>query len=199
MLTFNLSKTVHNVWLQQSKKRGYCLQVATTNDYVRTFKQMMLHYQFKKGGHSNQGTDKNELFLSRMTMSNDPIQLVNAIQKYTPRATLKVKVTHLEGEEIFGSFKWKLYLPYGLEADSHQHDRVNFSHPHVSTQFGNHVCNYKGFPLALINIHTQFLLMGVLKSWKCPTKMDCGTYSVVHQCHTYNVQHCKMPRNVLAL
>jgi hypothetical protein len=63
-------------------------------------------------------------------MSNDPIQLVNAISKYTPRATLIVKITHLEGEEIFGSFKWKLYLPYGLEGDSHQHDHINFSNPH---------------------------------------------------------------------
>ncbi len=41
-------------------------------------------------------------------------------------------MTHMEGEEIFGSCKWKVNLALGLECDSHRHDNVNFSHPHVN-------------------------------------------------------------------
>jgi hypothetical protein len=37
----------------------------------------------------------------------------------------------MDGEEIFGSYKWKANLALGSEGDSHRHDRVNFSHPHV--------------------------------------------------------------------
>jgi hypothetical protein len=39
---------------------------------------------------------------------------------------------HLEGEEVFGSTKCKANLPFGLEANSHRHDQVNFSHPKVA-------------------------------------------------------------------
>jgi hypothetical protein len=38
----------------------------------------------------------------------------------------------MEGEEIFGSYKWKENLAPRLEGDSHRHNRVNFSHPHVN-------------------------------------------------------------------
>jgi hypothetical protein len=38
----------------------------------------------------------------------------------------------MEGEEIFGSCKQKTNLAFRLERDSHRHNRVNFSHPHVN-------------------------------------------------------------------
>jgi hypothetical protein len=38
----------------------------------------------------------------------------------------------MEGEEIFGFYKWKANLAFALEGDSHRHDCVNFSHPHVN-------------------------------------------------------------------
>jgi hypothetical protein len=50
----NLSKTMHIVQLQQSMKWGSCLYVAMVDDYGWTFKQMMLYYLFKKGGHFGQ-------------------------------------------------------------------------------------------------------------------------------------------------
>jgi hypothetical protein len=34
---------------------------------------------------------------------------------------------HLEGEEVFGSTKYKANLPLRSETYSHQHDWVNFS------------------------------------------------------------------------
>jgi hypothetical protein len=38
----------------------------------------------------------------------------------------------LEGEEMFGLAKCKVDLPLGLEANSHQHDGVNFPCPKVA-------------------------------------------------------------------
>jgi hypothetical protein len=43
--------TMHNVWLQQLGKRGFCLYVVMVNKYVQAFKQTKLYYLFKKGGH----------------------------------------------------------------------------------------------------------------------------------------------------
>jgi hypothetical protein len=50
MPTYNLLKTMHNVWLQQFGKRGVCSYTASSNEYVQTFMQSTLHYHFKKGG-----------------------------------------------------------------------------------------------------------------------------------------------------
>jgi hypothetical protein len=52
--------------------------------------------------------------------------------KYSLGSIYIVKITHMEGEEIFGSCKQKTNLPPKLEGDSHRHDCVNFSHPHVN-------------------------------------------------------------------
>jgi hypothetical protein len=41
------------------------------------------------------------------------------IQKYVHGATMMSKVIHLKGEEIFGSYKWKLDLLPWLKRDSH--------------------------------------------------------------------------------
>jgi hypothetical protein len=42
----------------------------------------------------------------------------------------------MEGEEIFGSCKWKLNLPPKSKWDSHKHNHVNFSRPYVHTKIG---------------------------------------------------------------
>ena len=47
------------------------------------------------------------------------------------QARLDTKVSHLEGETIFGSAKQKLDLPRGDDNDSHRHDRINYSVPRV--------------------------------------------------------------------
>jgi hypothetical protein len=57
--------------------------------------------------------------LQKATISNDLIQLANGVQRYTFATTLTSIVGHLESEEIFGFYKWKLNLPLGLEGDSH--------------------------------------------------------------------------------
>jgi hypothetical protein len=38
----------------------------------------------------------------------------------------------MQVEEIFGSCKWKVNIAPRSKADSHRHNHVNFSHPHVN-------------------------------------------------------------------
>jgi hypothetical protein len=61
-------------------------------------------------------------------------QLVDAIVKYALSSFFTTRITHVEGEEIFGSCKWKLDLLVKSKGDSHRHDRVNFSRLRVNTQ-----------------------------------------------------------------
>jgi hypothetical protein len=63
----------------------------------------MLYFHFKQGGWPSQGLDKNELLVHKATQYGDPNQLVNTILKYSPRLACIVKITHMEGEEIFSS------------------------------------------------------------------------------------------------
>ena len=49
MLSCNLAEIVHNKWLQQSDNRGNDLYIATVDDLVRAFMQMVRYYQFLKG------------------------------------------------------------------------------------------------------------------------------------------------------
>jgi hypothetical protein len=62
----------------------------------------------------------------------DPIQIAIVVSKYTSSFGFFARISHLEGDEIFGSAKCKADLPLRLEADSHRHDRVNFSCPKVA-------------------------------------------------------------------
>jgi hypothetical protein len=61
MSTCNLSKTIHNIWLQQSRKRGACLYVATLDDYICSFQQLTLYYSFLHGGHLGTSLYRDEL------------------------------------------------------------------------------------------------------------------------------------------
>jgi len=67
MPTCNFSKKMHNIWFQQSKKRGTCLYTVTSNDHVLTFKQTTLYCHFKKGGPLGQGLDRIELLFWKIT------------------------------------------------------------------------------------------------------------------------------------
>jgi len=50
MLSFSIV-----TWLQQLRKRGACLYVATFDNYVQAFNHMTLYYQFKKHYHFKKG------------------------------------------------------------------------------------------------------------------------------------------------
>jgi len=85
---------VHNIQLQQLRKKGASLYGATINDYVWTFKQMKLYYLFKKGGQFGQGLDRSELFLHKATQYGDLTHIVDAVWKYAPHSTFTTIVTH---------------------------------------------------------------------------------------------------------
>ena len=63
MPSCNLAETVHNKWLQQSGNYGNDLYVATWDDLVRAFMQMVRYYQFLKGENARIGPGKEELLL----------------------------------------------------------------------------------------------------------------------------------------
>ncbi len=63
---------------------------------------------------------------------NLEIQSNYVVLKYSLGLTYIVRIAHMEGEQIFGSCKWKVNLTLELECDSHRDDHVNFSHPHVN-------------------------------------------------------------------
>jgi len=64
-----------------------------------------LCFHFKQGGQASQKLDKNELILHKATQSSDLEQLANAVVKYPPRLSYIIQITHMEGENIFGSCK----------------------------------------------------------------------------------------------
>jgi hypothetical protein len=65
MQTCSLFKIVHNIWFQQSGNKGTCFFVATSNDYVQTFRQSSLYYVFLQGCASRIELKKNELHLRK--------------------------------------------------------------------------------------------------------------------------------------
>ena len=138
MPSCNLAKTVHNKWLQQSGNRGNDLYVATVDDLVRAFMQMVRYYQFLKGDQAGTGPRKDEILLRVAQRSahrtGNPKALVDAISNIRGVQDFVTREPHLEGEEVFGSQKRKANMPLGCKQDSHRPDKVNFSHPRVRTR-----------------------------------------------------------------
>ena len=138
MPSCNLAKTVHNKWLQQSGNRGNDLYVATVDDLVRAFMQMVRYYQFLKGEHAGTGPGKEELLLrvaQRCThRTGNPKVLADAISNIQGVQDFVTREPHLKGEEVFGSQKWKADMPLGCKHDTHRPDKVNLSRPRVYTR-----------------------------------------------------------------
>ena len=134
----NLAKIVHNKWLQQSSNHGNDLYVATVDDLVKAFMQMVRYYQFLKGENAGTGPGKEELLLrvaQRSThRTGNPKVLADAISNIWGVQDFVTREPHLEGEEVFGSQKWKADMPLGCEHDSHRPNKVNFSRPRVHTR-----------------------------------------------------------------
>jgi len=82
------------------------------------------------------------LLLHKATQSGDLKQLIDIVLKYSLGCICTIIITHMEGEEIFGSCKQKANLTPKLKGDSHKHDRVNFSHPCVNHTITNSKCEH---------------------------------------------------------
>ncbi len=88
MPTCNLAKTMHNIWLQQSRNCDTCMYATMSDDYVQTFKQSTLYKQYLQGGLGGHGPDRNELLLRRAQQYNDHARLLAAVANYTSRSCI---------------------------------------------------------------------------------------------------------------
>lgn len=140
MPSCNLAESIHNRWLQQSGNRGNDLYVATVDDFVRAFMQVVKYYQFLKGDHGGKGPGKEELRLRvaqrSAQRSGNPKVLNEAISRMPGAANFCTRDPHMEGLEVFGSRKRNADMPLGDEHESHRPDKVNYSHPRVTTRSG---------------------------------------------------------------
>jgi hypothetical protein len=107
MSTCNLSKIIHNIWVQLSSKRGTCLFAATFDNYVLTFKKSYSYYAFLQGCASRTSPNKNESRLCRASRFGDLVEIVAVVAKYTLSFSLSTRIPHLKDEEVFGSTKSK--------------------------------------------------------------------------------------------
>jgi hypothetical protein len=74
---------------------------------------------------------RQELKLKAARRSGDPKKIVEALSQLLGVEGSTNQMSHLKGEEIFGSTKRKLDLPLGDDGDYHQLDKINFSQPQV--------------------------------------------------------------------
>ena len=130
----NLSETMHNKWLQMSGKQGNNLFDATCDDSIRAWMQMTNYRAYLKGYASGSGPSKGKLRLRAARRSGDPKKIAEALNSLPGGEGVGSRIPHLQGEETFGSTKWKLDVSIGDARDSHRPDKINFSQPRVRTR-----------------------------------------------------------------
>jgi hypothetical protein len=130
MPSCNLAKSVHNKWLQASGNKGGDLYVATIDDYIRAFLQVVAYYQFLKGGIGGDGPSKEELkhrgAQRRAQRNGDPTVLQKVLLDMSGGEEFCTRDPHLEGVEVFGSQKRRSDTPIGDDGEIHRPDTVNF-------------------------------------------------------------------------
>ena len=124
------------------------MYIATVNDFVRAFIQVVKYYQYLKGKRAGTNLGKEKLFLyvaqSTTKQTGDPKVLNVAMAKLFGAEFFYIHEAYLGGKEVFGSQKRKADVLLGFESKSHQSDKVNFSRPRIATRFNraNHInCN----------------------------------------------------------
>jgi hypothetical protein len=132
----NLAESIHNKWLQASGNKGGDLYVATVDDYIRAFLQVVAYHQFLKGGVGGDGPSKKELKLRcaqrRAQRTGDPAVLQKVLLDFEGVDEFCTRSPHLEGAEVFGSQKRKPDTPIGADDETHRPDTVKFSRPRVA-------------------------------------------------------------------
>jgi hypothetical protein len=152
-----------------------------------------MYHVFLQGGAF--GTNIDELCLCRANQSRDLVQIAIAVAKYTSSFGISIKIPHFKGEEVFGSTKCKVDLPPTLEANSHQHDRVNFSHSKVANAMApiNQSSIVDMGETNGPNIVITHNDMEVLE-YLCGTTF--GELNVIPQSETIIAQRCKKTLNI---
>ena len=108
------------------------LYSATVDDYSRAALQSTAYFNFLKGGRSGTGPSISVLRLRIAARNTNPSRVAKVVDDVSCAAGLNTRVSHLEGEKVFGSAKQKLDLPPRDASDSHRHDCVNYNIPKLS-------------------------------------------------------------------
>ena len=107
--------------------------MATVDDYIWAFLQVVAYYQLLKDGIGGDGPNKEELKLRgaqcRAQRTGDPIVLQKVLLDMPGGKEFFTRDPHLEGAEVFGSQKRRPDTPIGDDGETHRHDTVNFSRP----------------------------------------------------------------------
>ena len=133
MPSCNLAQSVHNKWLQASGSKGGDLFVATMDDYIRAFLQVIAYYQFFKGGIGGDGPSKEELKLRgaqcRAEQTSESLVLQKVLLDMPGGEEFCTRDPYLKGAEVFGLQKCRPDTLIGEDGETHRLDTVNFSRP----------------------------------------------------------------------
>ena len=110
--------------------------MATVDDYIRAFLQVVTYYEFLKGDVGGDGPSKAELKLRcaqrRVQRTGDPQVLQKVLLEFEGVHEYCNRSPHLEGAEVFGLQKRKPDTPIGADDETHRPDTINFSRPRVT-------------------------------------------------------------------
>ena len=93
--------------------------------------QSLFYFNYFLGGPSRTGPNKSKLQLRLALRNGNSGHVVKLLEKVTAEVGMNTRISHLEGETIFGTAKRKLDLPPEDESDSHHHNQVNYCIPIV--------------------------------------------------------------------
>ena len=138
MSSCNLAESVHNKWLQASGNKVGDSYVATVDDYICIFLQVVTYYQFLKGGIGGDRPSKGKLKLRgaqrRAQRTGNPIVLQKVLLDMPGGKEFCTCDPHIEGAKVFGSQKRRPDTPIGDDCETHRPNIVNFSCPRPGKQ-----------------------------------------------------------------
>lgn len=109
--------------------------MATVDDYIRAFLQVVAYYQFLRGADGGDGPSKEELKLRtaqrRAQRTGDPGVLQKSLLQMPGAEVFCTRTPHFEGAEVFGSQKRKPNTPVGDDDETHRPDTMSYSRPRV--------------------------------------------------------------------
>ena len=107
--------------------------MATVDDYIRAFLQVVAYYTFFKGGIGGDGPSKEKLNLRgaqrRAQRTGNPFVLQKVLLNMSCGEDFCTRDPHLEGAEVFGSQKRRPDTPIGDDGETHRPDTVKFFRP----------------------------------------------------------------------
>jgi len=120
MPSYNLTEIVHNRWLQQLENHGKDLYIATIDDFVRAFMQMVRYYQYLKENQAGTRPRKEDLLLwvaqQSVERTRNPKALMKAILNNPRVKELVNREPHFKGDEVLTFDRKKERQTYHLVA-----------------------------------------------------------------------------------